>query len=494
MRKLLIILLMTAAALTPARAQWTEPVRIGPPGEYIYPQVLATGDTIHVVGTLLLGGDKVVYLRSEDAGDSWGQSHVLSDTINSTNAAFVRIVKNGPQIMVFWRSIFDTGPGPWNIGYSISGDNGESWTEPLYVLNPGWSHILHFSASASGPVVNIVVSRRISPDLVFFSIRSADFGESWSEPVEIFRAVMSSLTDQVSYNNMVHHAWGGFFDWDESGDVYYMRSTDGGISWSENTMLSEDDNETSRTPALCTQESGNVALSWLDFKYSPYLTTGDVLIRQSFDQGENWGLENQVTEEHRADVCDVAWATDTVYVVWKDWRFGLPTIYYVSSPDSIHDWCNKQRLEDDPEESEYPVLAVTNEKVSVIWADDRCNPDTDICGGLYFTRLDTEVGIEKGRDIVVPDNYSLEVYPNPFNSRIMISLNIQKGGETRIDLYDVNGRLVKSLFKGGNLEKGRHKYTWDATDANGKAVSSGLYFAVASTPQGKVSKALTLIR
>jgi hypothetical protein len=201
-----------------------------------------------------------------------------------------------------------------------------------------------------------------------------------------------------------------------------------------------------------------------------------------------------VTTEHRAEKSDVSWSGDSLHVVWEDWRFGLPTIYYVSSPDSVHDWSNKQRLEDDPEESEYPVLAVTNEGVCVVWTDDRCEPDTDICGGLYFTRLDAEVEIEEGRDFVVPDNYSLEVYPNPFNSRAMFSLEMVKGGEAEVAIYNVNGRLVKTIFRGGNLEKGTHKFTWDATDANGKAVSSGLYFAVASTPQGKLSKTLTLIR
>ena len=118
-------------------AGWTEPVRIGIPGGYQYPQILAAGDTLHVVGTLLPGGDKVVYLRSDDSGESWTDGQVLSDTINSTNAMFVRIVRYEQNLIVFWRSILNTGPRPWNVGYSLSHDNGESWTEPLYIINPG---------------------------------------------------------------------------------------------------------------------------------------------------------------------------------------------------------------------------------------------------------------------------------------------------------------------------------------------------------------------
>jgi len=66
----------------------------------------------------------------------------------------------------------------------------------------------------------------------------------------------------------------------------------------------------------------------------------------------------------------------------------------------------------------------------------------------------------------------------------MISLNIGKGGDIEIGIYDVNGRLVKQLFKGGNLPKGTHDFTWDATDASSEKITSGIYFVKAVTPQG----------
>jgi hypothetical protein len=491
---LLYITLAVALVPAPARAQWTEPVRISEPGGCLYPQILAQGDTLHVVYENASGYDKISYVRSTDGGETWSGHTVLSD--DSCATLFPRIIGDGSDLIVLWKTDWDYGgPPTFDLGYNASTDDGITWSGPQYIFNPNWDHILYFSASGSGPVVNIVVSRRISPDLVFFSIRSTDFGQSWSGPVEIFRGVMSSLTDQVSYNNMVHFAWGGFFDWDESGDVYYLRSTNYGQTWSENIMLSEEDDKISHTPAICIDEFDDIACTWWDFKYSPYQTTGDVLIRQSFEEGEIWGREDQVTQQHQARGSDVAWLNGSLYVVWRDYRFGNVTVYYVTSSDSIHDWSNKQRLESDPAESNYPAIAASDGNVYVVWADDRCSPDTDICGGVYFTRQQIEVGIDEPMDVnVLPVEYSLDIYPNPFNSSVSISFYTAKGGHIGIAIYDVNGRLVKTLFKGGNLEKGRHRFTWDATDAEGKAVSSGLYFAVASTPQGKVSKALTLIR
>jgi hypothetical protein len=475
-------------------ADWTEPVRIGIPGGCLYPQILAEGDTLHVVYTNLTRGDKIIYLRSDDRGDTWSENKILSDTIDTHNAVFVRIARYDQQVIVLWRNIFDQGFRSWNIGYALSEDNGETWTEPLYVLSPSWEHILYFSAAANGPVVNIIVSRHIGYDLFFYSIRSTDFGESWSEPEEIFMAAMSSMTDQVSYNNMVYYSWAGIFDWEDEFEVYFLKSSDAGVNWSENNIISDNDQILSKLPSLCTDQLGSIGLCWWDYKYSPgHWINGDILIRQSFYEGASWGPDDQVTTEHRAEESDVFWTRDTLYIVWEDWRFSLPTIYYVCSPDSIHDWSNKQRLEDDPEASRSPVVAASSGKVYVVWADDRCDPDTNACGGIYFTRWEGQVGVKEHDDTILTDDNSLEIYPNPFNSKVIVSLKMDKRGEAEIGIYDVNGRLVKTLFKGGNLEKGMHKFSWDATDNSGKRVSSGVYFVKTVIPQAnKIAKMVYL--
>ena len=455
-----------------ARAEWTEPVRISEPGGCLYPQIVAQGDTLHVAYTNTYGGSKVSYVRSGDYGIMWSEHQVLSDTVDSYNTYFPRIIVFNSNVIILWKATLEGGVNRKNIGYSISQDNGLTWSETDYIFYPNWEHILYFAAASSDSFVNIILNSRIGQDLVFFDVRSTDFGESWSEPEEIFRAAMSSRTDQVSYNNMVHYVWGGFFNWEESGDVYYMRSTDHGISWSENIMLSEDDNKISHSPAICVDERGNVACTWWDFKYSPYQTTGDVLIRQSFDQGENWLLEEQVTTEHRAIKSDVCWVGDSLFVVWYDRRFGPPTIYYVSSSDSIHDWSDKQRLEDDPEESRFPVVAASNGKVYVAWADDRCDPDTNICGGIYFTRWEGQVGVEEHDDTILTDDNSLEIYPNPFNSVTTLTYSNLKRDE--IQIFNISGQLIRTL----KVDSGKQgKIIWDATDAQGNKVSSGIYFA-----------------
>jgi len=53
---------------SPATAQWSPPVRISEPGGCLYPQILAQGDTLHVVYENQRQYDKICYVRSTDAG------------------------------------------------------------------------------------------------------------------------------------------------------------------------------------------------------------------------------------------------------------------------------------------------------------------------------------------------------------------------------------------------------------------------------------------
>ncbi len=474
----------------PARAQWSEPVRIGAPGGILYPQILAQGDTLHVVYSNNDQEWKIGYVRSTDGGDTWSEQVVLSD--DSSETVFVRIIENGARLMVLWRNnYYYGGSRPRNIGYNISNDNGLSWSGPHYVLDPSWEHILYFSASGSGQVVNIILSRSIGYDLFFYRVRSTNFGQNWSQPVELFRAAEGGICDQFQLADIIHYVWTGLVSPDSQVEIYYMRSTDSGINWSPSIALSDSDQYHSQLPAIAADDSGKVGATWMDFKYAPPGATGDIFLRQSADSGSYWSAEDQLTYNHYAYCSDVILKSDTIHIAWEDWRQSIfrRGIFYIKSLNNGGSWSEPYWIDGTDDDSWNPALAASNGRVYIVWGEG----SEESGFGLNFSRYEDETGvIDEGP--VVSTYMVLQAYPNPFNSRVMISLNLEEGGDAQIAIYDLNGRLVKTLFKGGILEEGTHKFTWDATDALGKDVSSGSYFAVASTPQGKITQRLTLIR
>jgi len=65
--------------------------------------------------------------------------------------------------------------------------------------------------------------------------------------------------------------------------------------------------------------------------------------------------------------------------------------------------------------------------------------------------------------------------PNPFRPSTVIQLELPSAGATRVEVYDIQGRLVKVLVNEW-LPAGKHAVVWDGTDARGAKTGAGVYF------------------
>jgi hypothetical protein len=70
---------------------------------------------------------------------------------------------------------------------------------------------------------------------------------------------------------------------------------------------------------------------------------------------------------------------------------------------------------------------------------------------------------------------NLRAIPNPFNPSTKIHFDLPRAGRVDVEIYDVGGRLVRSL-EGGRLDAGAHEVAWNGKDQNGAAIGSGVYF------------------
>ncbi len=83
--------------------------------------------------------------------------------------------------------------------------------------------------------------------------------------------------------------------------------------------------------------------------------------------------------------------------------------------------------------------------------------------------------------------------PNPFNPRTVIPFSLPHRGEAELAVYDVAGRLVRTLLH-DELPAGDHEAVWHGLDERGHAVASGAYFARLRTSQGVEVKVMSLVR
>jgi hypothetical protein len=83
--------------------------------------------------------------------------------------------------------------------------------------------------------------------------------------------------------------------------------------------------------------------------------------------------------------------------------------------------------------------------------------------------------------------------PNPFNPATDLKFSIPRDAGVTLKLYDVSGRLVRSLLS-ENLSAGHHEVRWNGRDDNGRSVASGTYFARLTVDGVSTVKSMALVR
>ncbi|MEX0746634.1 MAG: T9SS type A sorting domain-containing protein, partial [Rhodothermales bacterium] len=105
---------------------------------------------------------------------------------------------------------------------------------------------------------------------------------------------------------------------------------------------------------------------------------------------------------------------------------------------------------------------------------------------LPFIADPTSIGLGKDE---LPAEIRLEQnYPNPFNPQTVIAFAIDRPAHVRLEVFDVGGRLVRTLVE-GSMPAGRHEVRFDAG-----RLSSGTYIYRIETPAGSKSGSMTLVR
>jgi serine protease AprX len=117
-------------------------------------------------------------------------------------------------------------------------------------------------------------------------------------------------------------------------------------------------------------------------------------------------------------------------------------------------------------------------------------PDTLMGWGIvqaYDAMYSEPTGVSGGLTVS-----AVRAYPNPSPREARIEYEVPSPSRVRLAVYDVTGRLVRTLFDGPR-DAGTFMVTWDDEDSSGRLVSNGVYFVRITAGQSiSVAKAVVL--
>ncbi len=120
-----------------------------------------------------------------------------------------------------------------------------------------------------------------------------------------------------------------------------------------------------------------------------------------------------------------------------------------------------------------------------------------IPGNATLTFKKVDIADAMGRTLGVNTNlvaFALgDAKPNPFSGSTKISFAIAKNAPVSLKIYDISGKLVKTLVN-ANLKPGVYTYTWDGLDNHGRSVPAGVYFYRFDAKNYSSTKKLLLLR
>ncbi len=287
-------------------------------------------------------------------------------------------------VHVIWH---DDTPGNNEVYYKKGSDGGTSWFRKRVTQNAGES--VHTSVAAdSAGTIHIVWHDDTPGNNEIFYARSSDGGITWSQTRMTWNAGNSVFPDiTVDSSDVIHVVWHD--DTPGNNEIYYKTSADGGSSWSRQRITYNAGN--SVHPSVAADSTGRAHIVWQDD------TSGNNEIYHitNADDDTSWSQKRLTWNTGNSMHPDVAIDSgDTIHVVWHDDTPGNNEIYYKKGSDGGTSWFRK-RITNNPGNSVHPSVAVDSAgTVHVSWHDDTtgdneiyysCSAD----GGSYWseTRL-----------------------------------------------------------------------------------------------------------
>ncbi|MFO7991476.1 MAG: sialidase family protein [Thermoplasmata archaeon] len=377
-------------------------------GNYVY--AVWERDTMNASVAFVTNAE-IFFSRSDDYGYSWSTpvrltyNYMLEDNLkNNTaygNSVYPRIAVNGSQVhIVYDKAIYGAGGGNKHreIMYINSTDRGNTFSEPRMLTTNDTEDSRHPDIDVCGDRVHIVWTDERDADADLFYMNSSDGGLTWSPEQKITFGGVSGTSRIAVNNSNIHITYNRYIPpW----EVAYMKSTDGGVSWSPTQILSPNDGFPSLRGGIDVYQD-NVHVVYDD------ANPPSIGYRSSNDNGDTWSSEITLDSPgNRSEQPTIGVWKDEVYTAWIDNRDHYDyqnafEIYTANSTDGGNTWTDDLRLSNAVNKSLKPDVCANESIAHVVWQDNRTGEHDQDYEIYYKRNPGFGVPIPEFRWLIVP--------------------------------------------------------------------------------------------
>jgi archaellum component FlaG (FlaF/FlaG flagellin family) len=161
--------------------------------------------------------------------------------------------------------------------------------------------------------------------------------------------------------------------WERSEDIWYRTSSDGGETWSVDSLV-DVGGMPCYEPAITQTNDGRMWVTFCCYESG----NADIWFTTSSDGGATWSTPSQITTDPESDYSPTITQTSagTIGVGWHSYRSGNADIWGKLSPDGGATWFDAYQLTDDPDSDYDPAATQTADGTWwVVWQSYRSGGD-----------------------------------------------------------------------------------------------------------------------
>ena len=272
------------------------------------------GNNVYVVWTdKTTGGGDIYFTRSTNNGASFSNTTInLSNNAGTSDAP--QITASGNNVYVVWT---DKTTGGGDIYFRTSTDGGATFGTIINLSNDAHlSYLPQIATSGSNVYVvwnDLVFVNNADQTKLFFK-RSTDGGATFGSLKVLLPVTIETIRPQIATSGSNVYVAGDDGS-EDSQEIFFQRSTDNGDTFSN--AISINNNFEFAWLGSIVADGSNVYLTWRD--ESTAIGMPDVFFRRSIDDGASFdGKINLSNNAGRSVEPDIAIFNNNVYVVWAD--------------------------------------------------------------------------------------------------------------------------------------------------------------------------------